>query len=140
MKETDKNVSRTKEELPSEDKGLDETFYYLDAENSKHAELIAEFKKLVRQATGCEFRKIMVMTVDDEGKVRPLFIDPAKGRRGMKTCCVSGSDSAFIGQNPYKGEQKILLRQNVISITTHMENPDIVCWPNIQGIWECVKI
>ena len=119
-------------------KGLDESYYCVNSD--KERELVEIYKQLIKYTTGCDFRKVFVMTVDDEGKIRPIFIDTAKDSDSLKECCVSDSDPAMVGRNPYKEEEKILLRQNVVSITTHKPNPDYVCWPDISGRWCCVKV
>ncbi len=100
--------------------------YIVDSMND--GELVQGLEEIVQEITGRDFAKLVVLTIDEEGNVRPIIIDPQSE---------FGKASAELVNPP---EYKQIIKQNTMSLTTYSPNPYLFCYTNASGVLECIWI
>ncbi len=110
-------------------------------DSKKDAKQAQRLEKLVEEIAGQDVAKMVVLTIDKEGDVTPIFVDPqGECAKATEKCADAGSMVSQQAQLMNIPEHKEIIKQNLMSLTAYKPNPDLFCWINAQGQLECIWI
>lgn len=103
---------------------------YFTIDKERDGELVDVFENLVKHVTKLNFKKIIVITIDDKGCLRPLFIDPVNESKISGNNCEA--DSIYdISKKEY------IPGQDVFTMTSSDSSAVKVCWLDASNTWRC---
>ncbi len=120
-------------------KGKKPDQFIIDSEkDAKHAQ---QLEKFIKEIAGQDVDKVVVLTIDKEGDVRPIFTDPkGKCEKAAEKIADAGTMMSQQTKMMNMPEHKEIVKQNLMSLTVTKPNPYYFCYTNGDGELVCIWI